>query len=404
MVPTLRFSLFRETWQQYRLGLLTNKIGSGVTPRGGAAVYTNSGVLFIRSQNVKDDRLVIDDVVYISHAIHNTMVGSEVKPGDILLNITGASIGRSCVVPSDISLSNVNQHVCIIRLKNSCEPKLLQMILSSWRGQKLIYQQQAGGGREGLNFENISTFKINIPSLPEQKKIAAFLSAVDRKIQLLQKKKERLEQYKKGVMQKIFSREIRFKDENGANYPEWEEKRLEDYLIQHNEITIKNNQYPVLTSSRVGMFFQKDYFSGNEVASKDNTGYNVVPRGYFTYRHMSDDLVFKFNINHLCENGIVSTLYPVFTTNAMIDDRFLSLKLNEGEELKRYALLQKQGGSRTYLYYKRLKLLILLIPHISEQKQIANCIFSISNKIQLVKNQISIIQQFKKGLLQQMFV
>ena len=205
-------------------------------------------------------------------------------------------------------------------------------------------------------------------------------------------------------MQQLFSGQLRFKTEDGKDYPDWEEKLLGEYLIKHSEVATENKQYPVLTSSRRGLFFQKDYFNGQDVASKDTTGYNVVPRGFFTYRHMSDDLDFKFNINHLCDRGIVSTLYPVFTTKESLDDTYLVLKLNNGIEFQKYAVLQKQGGSRTYMYFKKLELLEMKFPSIQEQQKIARYLSSMDTKIESVNNQITQTQAFKKGLLQQMFV
>ena len=108
---------------------------------------------------------------------------------------------------------------------------------------------------------------------------------------------------------------------------DWEQRKLGDYLVQYLEVTTENNQYPVLTSSRKGIFFQKDYYDGNQIASIDNTGYNIVPHGYFTYRHMSDDEIFHFNINNITDYGIVSTLYPVFTTTGELDSKYLQYQL-----------------------------------------------------------------------------
>ncbi|AYZ55160.1 restriction endonuclease subunit S [Klebsiella oxytoca] len=219
---------------------------------------------------------------------------------------------------------------------------------------------------------------------------------------LLDKQHKQLCQYKKSIVQNIFSKKLRFKDENGKEFPEWHLVRLGDYLIKHNEKSTENNQYPVLTSSREGIYFQKDYFNGEDIASKNNIGYNVVPKGYFTYRHMSDDLVFKFNINTLCDKGIVSTLYPVFTTK--LNAYFLQLKLNEGKEFRDYAIQQKQGGSRTYMYYSKLETLKLMIPNIAEQTKIANLISAFDDKIAAKKTELDKLKTWKQGLLQQMLV
>ena len=159
---------------------------------------------------------------------------------------------------------------------------------------------------------------------------------------------------------------------------------MEDYIIEYHEVTTENNQYPALTSSRKGIFLQTEYFAGNQIASDDNTGYNIVPYGYFTYRHMSDDEIFHFNINDIVENGIVSTLYPVFTTNDKLDSRYLQYQLNYGYEFARFAVLQKQGGSRTYMYLSKLKQLSLTMPKdIEEQKKISGFFMELDNLITL---------------------
>jgi len=159
---------------------------------------------------------------------------------------------------------------------------------------------------------------------------------------------------------------------------------LGEYLIQYTEVTIINDQYPVLTSSRKGIFFQKDYYDGNQIASENNIGYNIVPYGYFTYRHMSDDEIFYFNINNIIDNGIVSTLYPVFTTNNRLDSKFLQYELNFGKEFRKYSVLQKQGGSRTYMYFNKLRDLKLTITtSLKEQECIRNLICSIDHLITL---------------------
>nr|WP_315035550.1 hypothetical protein [uncultured Lachnoanaerobaculum sp.] len=155
-------------------------------------------------------------------------------------------------------------------------------------------------------------------------------------------------------------------------------------MIQYTEVTIINDQYPVLTSSRKGIFFQKDYYDGNQIASENNIGYNIVPYGYFTYRHMSDDEIFYFNINNIIDNGIVSTLYPVFTTNNRLDSKFLQYELNFGKEFRKYSALQKQGGSRTYMYFNKLRDLKLTITtSLKEQECIRNLICSIDHLITL---------------------
>ena len=185
---------------------------------------------------------------------------------------------------------------------------------------------------------------------------------------------------------------------------DWEQRKLGDNIVEYTEKTTENNQYPVLTSSRKGIFFQTDYYDGNQIASADNTGYNIVPYGYFTYRHMSDDEIFHFNINDIAENGIVSTLYPVFTTDENLDSRYLQYQLNYGREFARYAILQKQGGSRTYMYLNKLRNLYLTVPTaIEEQKKISEYFTNLDHLITLHQRKYDETKTLKKYMLQKMF-
>ena len=169
-------------------------------------------------------------------------------------------------------------------------------------------------------------------------------------------------------------------------------------------MTTENNQYPPLTSSRKGIFLQTEYFAGNQIASDDNTGYNIVPYGYFTYRHMSDDEVFHFNINDIVEKGIVSTLYPVFTTDENLDSRYLQYQLNYGHEFAKFAILQKQGGSRTYMYLNKLRQLHLTMPnHVEEQKAISSFFMNLDHLITLHQRKYDKLQVLKKAMLEKMF-
>ena len=225
-VPKLRFKEFDGDWSNKKIGNIASKVGSGSTPRGGAEAYTDHGIIFIRSQNVNNDQLLLDDVAYIPEETHVKMSGSKVIANDILLNITGASIGRSCVVPHDFTEANVNQHVCIIRTPND-DPIFVQSFLSSENGQNAIQSKQAGGGREGLNFQAIRSIDFHFPpSKAEQTKIASFLSAVDEKISQLTQKHALLSQYKQGMMQKLFSQQISFKADDGSEFGEWEETTI----------------------------------------------------------------------------------------------------------------------------------------------------------------------------------
>lgn len=173
-----------EHWQWIRLGNLTAKIGSGSTPRGGAKVYVSSGIPFLRSQNIWNDGIRLDDVAYITPETHQTMRNTHVLPNDILLNITGASLGRCAKVSSDFSTANVSQHVTIVRPLVSETRHFLHIFLLSPFGQGMIWDRQVGMAREGLSKKVLEQFEIPLPPLEEQlrivQRVEQLLKLVDR--------------------------------------------------------------------------------------------------------------------------------------------------------------------------------------------------------------------------------
>lgn len=157
-------------WEMRRLRHLTTKIGSGSTPTGGALTYADDGIPLLRSQNVLFGSIEFESAVRITPKVHSNMRNSQVQLGDVLLNITGGSIGRCHYVTIDGPL-NVNQHVCIVRPSSDITTVFLNMLLSSQLGQKQIWLYQQGGGREGLNFAAIKEFTFPVPPLGEQRQI-----------------------------------------------------------------------------------------------------------------------------------------------------------------------------------------------------------------------------------------
>lgn len=179
-----------KTFHLPKLANVTSKIGSGKTPSGGENVYVPEGILFLRSQNIYDEGLEISSPRYISEEIDEQMSGTRVMQRDVLLNITGGSIGRSTVYTLS-QPANVNQHVCIIRTrKDILLPEWLNLCLMSNIGKQSVLFFQTGGNREGLNFSDISKIRIPVPTLSVQKEIIDFLDIKIRYIQSLINQKE----------------------------------------------------------------------------------------------------------------------------------------------------------------------------------------------------------------------
>lgn len=170
-----------EGWEITKVKFVTSKIGSGVTPSGGGTIYLETGIPLLRSQNVHFGKVDLDGVAYISEAMHQNMKNSIVLKNDVLLNITGGSIGRCHYSNFDFEM-NVNQHVCIVRANAKINYLFLNLFLKSESGQGQIWQNQQGGGREGLNFAALKNFAIHLPPLAEQAAIVAHIETISAKI------------------------------------------------------------------------------------------------------------------------------------------------------------------------------------------------------------------------------
>lgn len=201
-----------EHWEVKKLKYLNLKIGSGVTPKGGATNYLNKGIPFLRSQNIHFEGLKLDEIAYISKEIHKEMNNSRVLPGDVLLNITGASIGRCYFCPIELKEANVNQHVCIIRPNKYIITEYLYNYLSSEKGQLQIFSSEKGISREGLNFEQLKNFLICLPPYKEQEVIVQFIKANTVKIaQIITKTQHQislLKEYRTSLISEVVTGKI----------------------------------------------------------------------------------------------------------------------------------------------------------------------------------------------------
>lgn len=192
--------------KKMRLKFCVTKVGSGVTPRGGAEVYQDEGIIFLRSQNVHNDGLRLDNVSYISEEINSEMKGSEVRFNDVLINVTGASIGR-CFVFNIDAPANVNQHVCIIRpIQELISSEFLMLQLQSEKIQTIINMVE-GASREGLTNKDIKNFPLFVPPLEEQKQIVSHIktetATIDIAIAKAEREIELIREYKEAMISEV---------------------------------------------------------------------------------------------------------------------------------------------------------------------------------------------------------
>ncbi|MGI5906538.1 MAG: restriction endonuclease subunit S [Candidatus Pararuminococcus gallinarum] len=183
---------------------------------------------------------------------------------------------------------------------------------------------------------------------------------------------------------------------------EWERHPMDELTTELHEYATLDSLYPLLTSSREGIMFQNEYRS-NRTTENNKTLFSIVPYGKCTYRHMSDDDIFHFNINDIVENGLVSREYPVFDSTDDNELRFIVALLNSSEQFRKFCRERKIGGTRTRLYYKDLSNFKPLCPEFDEQRNIAEFLDDITSIISYHQSKLEKLQSLKASMLEKMF-
>ena len=398
-VPALRFPEFTEEWKRCIIGELTTKVGSGVTPRGGEAVYKSEGHPFVRSQNVGLGHLMLDDIAYIDEDTHQRQKNTELQLDDVLLNITGASIGRSALVNQQIVGGNVNQHVCIIRANKKLIPSFLCNFLLSQYGQKQIESFQAGGNRQGLNFEQIRSIKIGLPSLEEQKKIADLLLLIEQRITTQSKI---IEKYESLIQAIIYKAKM-----DGISKGTWRKIDLYEVLQERNEKNVEGRTICSVSVSQ-GVVNQIEYL-GRSFAAKQTSHYNVVKYGDIVYTK-SPTGDFPYGIikrSDIRQDVAVSPLYGVYIpandSMGVILHFYFMQPCNAFNYL--HPLIQKGAKNTINISNGRfLENSVLLPISKSEANTIAGILKTIQAKIEIEKNLLQSYTKEKEYLLRQMFI
>ncbi len=379
-VPNLRFPEFQGEWEKCKLGELTTKVGSGSTPKGGNAVYTSVGHCFVRSQNVGMGYLILDDIAHIDDDIHKKHKATELSEDDVLLNITGASIGRTAIATKEIEGGNVNQHVCIIRANSKVSPKFLCNYIQTKKIQNYIRSLQTGGSREGLNFDQIRSFPISLPSIAEQNKIAQLLDKLNERIATQNKIIEDLKKLKSAISKKLLCND------------KWTTYKIQDIaeigrgrVISSVEIDRqKHPLYPVYssqTSNNGIMGYLDNYMFDGEYITWTTDGANA---GTVFYRKG------KFNCTNVC--GTLKIL-PKF------DCYFVSLVLQQATQ--KYV---SSNLANPKLMNNTMASIKIRMPNIETQKQLSKVFQTLDSCLLVHQRTCKMYLSEKQYLLRQMFI
>ncbi|RSO32500.1 MULTISPECIES: restriction endonuclease subunit S [Acinetobacter calcoaceticus/baumannii complex] len=397
-VPKLRFKEFNRIWSKYDISEVTEYLvdGTHFSPKS-----TDGEFKYITSKNIRNDGLDLSNISYISRDEHNAIYKRcKVQLGDILLTKDGANTGNCCLNTLDEEFSLLSSVAVLRGKKKSFDNNFILQILQSDVGQSTITSSMAGQAITRITLAKIKGYTFKFPEFEEQTKITSFLTAVDEKISQLNQKYELLSQYKQGMMQKFFSQQIRFKADDGSEFGEWVETNLseiikfvngkghENDVDERGSFTLINSKFistDGIVSKNVNKCHQKVINECLVMVMSD------IPNGKALAKvlHISDGS--KFALNQRIGMFIFSKEnYP----------KFFQYQLNR----HKYYLSFDSGVGQTNLKKEDVLGCPTFIPCLEEQTKIANFLSAIDQKIEVVAKQIEQAKQWKKGLLQQMFV
>lgn len=395
LVPKLRFKEFEGGWAKKDFGSIVEKAKSKHDPLKSKEEYP-----CIEMESIAKESSIL---LNIFNSKDQLSIKNKFNKGEVLFGKLRPNLKKYVVAPFDGVCSSEIWVLKGIELSNEFLFRLIQT--NKFYSSTLV---TSGSKMPRADWAYISSSIFPVPTLPEQQKIASFLSAVDEKIQQLNKKKELLAQYKKGVMQQLFSGKLRFKDEDGNDYPEWEEKLFKDIVIEYRlggnyTNTEAETIYPLIKMGNLGRgkikLTKLEYIPlGEDIDPKDQIEYGDL---FFNTRNTLD-LVGKVSIwrNELPVAYYNSNLmYLKFENNF-----FMNYRLNSYDGVKGLKRFATGTTSVAAIYTKDLLKLYLNMPCVSEQQKIATYLSSLDIKIESISNQISQAQTFKKGLLQRMFI
>lgn len=386
-VPKLRFPGFEGEWQMIPLRDFVDpqrKVTYGIVQPGD---FVEKGVPLVRGGDYSDGWVPFEVIKHVTPEIDAPYKRSKLKGGDLLMTIVGANTGTIAKVPDWLDGANITQTTARIAVdQTSSDSGYVLQCLQSHIGQNEVRKYIKGAAQPGLNLSDVEIFRVPAPKLPEQRRIASFLGAVDTKIAQLARKKSLLEDYKEGCMQKLFSQQIRFTDDDGKDFPDWLEKNLGELV----KVSTGSSNREDSGDAGDYLFFDRSndvrwssrYLFDCEAIIVAGEGKNFPPRYFFG----------KFDLHQRA--------YAITEFGSNIA-KFLYYWINWN---RAHFLKFSVGSTMPSLRMSAFNKFPVALPHPDEQRKIADFLSALDRKIELVGKELEHAKSFKKGLLQQMFV
>lgn len=407
-IPKLRFPEFSGEWEEKKLSDIASfSKGKGYTKND--LVKNGTPIVLYGRMYTKYETVISDIDTFV-----NLQVGSIIsKGGEIIVPASGETaeeISRASVVKNKGIILGGDLNILSLQ-KDKYNPEFFALTISSGTSQKRLSKLAQGKSVVHLHNEDLSGLQIKVPSLAEQQKIADFLSNVDSIITAETKILNTLQKKKKALMQKLFTRQLRFKSADGTDFPEWEEKKLGDVCnVLSGKRVPKGNK---LTSVNTGLKYITVSDMGDKFVSNKDIKYitQEIETKIKKYKVITGDIIIsvagtlgkvniiteEFNNANLTENCDKLTEFKGCITEYLFyylqSDKFL-------DEINRI----KTSSAQPKLALDRLRIFVIPIPIIKEQQKIAACLSSLDSLIQTQQKVVTTWQQRKKALLQQMFI
>jgi type I restriction enzyme S subunit len=383
-IPKLRFSGFSDEWVEKNLSNLSVRIGDGIhaTP-----IYDDQGdYFFVNGNNLINGKIVTYTTTKRVNSSEVTKHQRNLNSKTVLISING-TIGNVALYNNEKII--LGKSACYLNLNENVNKLFIFYILQNNKIQKHFYFELTGTTIKNLSLKSIANTRIAIPTYPEQQKIASFLSSIDDWIENLKQQKAYLESYKKDMMRKIFSQEIHFKDDEGKDFPNWEEKLLGD--ITYN---FDNLRKPISSEKRTRGIYP--YYGANGVTD------------------LVDGYIFEGEYILIAEDGVVDVNdYPIHIAKGKFwanNHAHVIQGKNINNLFMYYLLLNTKfrryitGSAQTKLNGQVLSKIKVSVPNITEQQKIAAFLNSVDDLLSLKVNQIKLVENWKKGLIQQLFI
>ena len=408
LIPKLRFAKFEDNWKRKQLNDYI-KLLSGYAFKGDEISENENGTALLRGINITEGKIRHSaDIDRFYEKPINDLKKYLLKEGDLVLSMDGSKVGKNVALISKTDEGALLiQRVARLRSRNMADIRFIYLNIFSKRFHRYVDKVNTSSGIPHISSKQIKEFEMGFPSFKEQQKIAAFLTAVDTKITQLTKRQELLEQYKKAVMQKIFSQEIRFKDNARNEFPDWRKGRIDAFgSFYYGKSAPKFSVFKDAPTPCVR--YGELYSTYKEIISEIKSYTNIDPKtlkfskgGEVLVPRVGENPMDFANCSYLPLSGVaIGEMISVYNTKE--NGLFITYYFNA--MLQRKFAKMVEGANVSNLYFKYLEDIQIQVPCLEEQIKIVEFLSSLDKKIKAVNTQIKKTISFKRGLLQQMFI